>query len=82
MRHKTLSARVDSFRLSLTAGDIPTLVYDRGGLVGLAGSGPARDVGAPVGLELRWIYTLAGVHGGGIGQQLLDAVIGNEGASL
>ena len=82
MRRATLPGRVDNFRVALAAGDIPMLAYDGLGLVGVAGSGAARDADAPVGLELRWIYTLERVHGSGAGQLLLEAVIGREAAYL
>lgn len=82
MRRASLPGRVENFRAALTAGDIPMLAYDAGGLVGVAGSGAARDAGAPVGLELRWIYTLERVLGCGVGQLLLDAVIGMRAAYL
>lgn len=82
MRRETLPGRVENFRLSLAAGDIPMLAYDGRGLVGVAGSGAARHDDAPVGLELRWLYTLKRVHGSGAGQLLLDAVIGTEAAYL
>lgn len=80
MRRATLPGRVENFRLSVAAGDVPMLAYDGRGLVGVAGS--ARDGDAPVHLELRWIYTLERVHGSGAGQLLLDAVIGAEAAYL
>ena len=81
-RRESLPARVDSFRKAMAGGNIPTLAYDGGALVGVAGSGPARDKDAPVGLELRWIYSLERVHGSGAGQALIDAVIAKQAAYL
>jgi GNAT superfamily N-acetyltransferase len=60
-----------------------------GAMVGLAAAGPARDAewqrGAPpspVALELHHLYTLARTHGTGLGQLMLDAVIGDRAAHL
>nr|WP_245346847.1 GNAT family N-acetyltransferase [Arthrobacter stackebrandtii] len=82
MRRRTLPARVERLRNTMFREHIPMLAYDGGGLVGVAGAGPARDADAPVPLELHWIYTLARVHGSGAGQLLLDAVVGEKAACL
>ncbi|WP_104086973.1 GNAT family N-acetyltransferase [Arthrobacter sp. GMC3] len=81
-RRKSLPGRVESFRKAMELGNVPTLAYDGGGLVGVAESGPAQEDDAPVSLELRWIYTLERVHGTGAGQALSDAVIGTQAAYL
>jgi GNAT superfamily N-acetyltransferase len=52
-----------------------------GKLVGFAGSVPAVGE-APGQAELWGIYLLRDQHGSGLGQQLLDAALGNDPASL
>lgn len=49
---------------------------------GFAASGPPTDDDSPRDLELWLLYQLASEHGTGSGQALLDAVIGDEPASL
>lgn len=53
-----------------------------GGIVGWASAGSGRDHDAPRARELEGIYTLAETHGTGVGQQLLDAAIGDDAAYL
>lgn len=48
----------------------------------VVGFGVAHDPGDGSGPELRMLYLLAGCHGSGLGQDLLDAVIGDHQASL
>lgn len=52
------------------------------GIIGFAGSGPARDADAPRERELYFIYLLAAYQGTGTGQRLFDAVLGDEPAYL
>lgn len=51
-------------------------------VVGWATAGPGREAEAVRPLELEGIYVLAGAHGSGAGQGLLDAVIGDRPAFL
>lgn len=51
-------------------------------LVGFASTRPPLDENPPRDLELSTIYLLATHHGSGLGQSLLDAVLGNRAASL
>lgn len=53
-----------------------------GGIVAWASGGPGRDDDAPVDRELEGIYSPARVHGSGVGQLLLDAVIADSPAYL
>ncbi len=53
-----------------------------GGIVAWASGGPGRDDDAPVDRELEGIYSLARVHGSGVGQLLLDVVIADSPAYL
>lgn len=55
---------------------------DAGGIVAWASGGPGRDDDAPVDRELEGIYSLARVHGSGVGQLLLDVVIADSPAYL
>lgn len=47
-----------------------------GEIVGIAMSGPSRDTDRPGERELFVLYTYKAVQGSGVGQQLLDAVVG------
>lgn len=47
-------------------------------VVGWAESGAPRDTSAPRDLELHGLYVLDAYHGTGVGQQLLDAAIGDR----
>lgn len=63
--------------------DHAQVVAEIGGeIVGFAASGPARDVISPRELQLYSIYLLAAHQGSGAGQELLDAVLGDEPAYL
>lgn len=53
-----------------------------GTIIGWASAGSGRDASAPVPLELEGIYVLAGAHGSGAGQLLLDAALGAADAYL
>jgi GNAT superfamily N-acetyltransferase len=53
-----------------------------GQIVGIALAGPADDEDAPREWQLYVLYLLAAHQGTGAGQQLLDAVIGNQPAYL
>jgi GNAT superfamily N-acetyltransferase len=60
-----------------------TVVAERDGrVVGWAASGPGRGDDPPRPTELEGIYLLAEAHGSGLGQELLDAVIGGDPAYL
>jgi ribosomal protein S18 acetylase RimI-like enzyme len=75
--------------LSLTPRPGRTVVAERGGaVVGFANSGEARGPDAEHGFppvrpaQLFSIYLLASVHGSGLGQSMLDAVLGDQPAQL
>ena len=51
-------------------------------IVGFASAGPSRDDPPARKLELSSIYLLAAHHGSGLGQELLDAALGERPASL
>lgn len=53
-----------------------------GRIVGFASAGPSRAGVQKRAIELSMIYTLAEVHGRGIGDALLDAVLGDAPAQL
>ncbi len=58
-------------------------VAEQGGhMVGLAAALPSREPTALPDLQLAVIYVLARAHGSGIGQQLLDATLGDRAAAL
>ena len=67
----------------IIAGGKEVLVAeDAGGIAAWASGGPGRDDDAPVDRELEGIYSPARVHGSGVGQLLLDAVIADSPAYL
>ena len=53
-----------------------------GEVVGLASAGAPRDDDATWPVELFVLYTLARIHGKGVGDRLLDAVIGTRAVAL
>lgn len=55
-----------------------------GDIVGIAGGGPAAEDDADTGIdiELQVLYVLAAEHGTGLGERLLDAVLGERAAVL
>ena len=53
-----------------------------GEIVGFSGSGPSRDPEVTDRSELYFTYVLHAFHGTGIGQQLFDAVLGEQPAFL
>lgn len=58
-------------------------VAERDGvLVGFAGTGPSQDDPPPRERQLWFVYVLASEYGSGVGQALLDEVLGEEAASL
>ncbi|WP_253182714.1 GNAT family N-acetyltransferase [Arthrobacter sp. SW1] len=78
-----MEERVEQHREALAGSYRPTLAFDDAGvLVGMALAAASNDDDAPCGLELQLIYALRRVHGTGVGQALLDAVIGKEAAYL
>ncbi|UKA63090.1 GNAT family N-acetyltransferase [Arthrobacter sp. FW306-04-A] len=82
-REATINARIERQREALASSYKPMLALDAEGvLVGIASAGQARDEDRPCELELQMIYTLRRVYGLGVGQALVDAVIGNAPAYL
>lgn len=63
-------------------GDRFAVVERDGKLVGLAGAGASQDNPAPRVTQLWFIYVLASEQGAGVGQKLLDNVLGTSPASL
>lgn len=51
-------------------------------IIGWASAGEGRDEDAPARRELEGIYVLGEAHGTGVGQQLLEAVLGEGSAYL
>lgn len=66
------------------SADHVIVAADEGGLVGFGFSGPAvpDDDGAPTPRQLYALYVRASHHGLGVGQALIDAVVGDGPASL
>lgn len=54
---------------------ISAIADQDGAIVGIALSGPSEDEDRPDDRHLHVLYAYAAVHGSGIGQQLLDAVV-------
>lgn len=82
-REAAIDAHIERQRASNAGPVVPLLAYDPdGGLVGIAAAGPARDKDAPCGLELYMLYTLRRVYGTGVGQALVDSLLGRDAAYL
>ena len=78
-----LGRRITMWRQNLDgAGDGTLVGVDDTGVAGFATVGPARDDEPIRDEELAMIYVLARAHGTGLGQALLDAVLGERPASL
>lgn len=81
-----LDRRRQWWRRVLTEGADGTtdvaVALQAGAIVGLASAGAPRDADARWPVELFVIYTLARIHGQGVGERLLDAVIGTSAAAL
>ncbi|MFK0004498.1 GNAT family N-acetyltransferase [Paenarthrobacter sp. NPDC090522] len=78
-----LPDRIMRYREYIAAGHRRMLAHGPDGeLVGIAASGPGRDEDSPCEVELFMLYTLQYVHGRGVGQALVDALLGNGPAYL
>lgn len=63
--------------------DVQIAIAEREGVpVGLAGTGSNQDDPPPRERQLYFIYILASEYGSGMGQALLDEVLGEDPASL
>jgi len=72
------------FRVEVDDGEARCVVaLDEGGeVVGMASAGITRDDDAPTSWELYSVNTVPAVHGGGVADDLLRAVVGPRNASL
>jgi GNAT superfamily N-acetyltransferase len=76
-------ALVESRRRELEAGDADHVLAEHDGeVVGVAIAGPTRDDDSPTRTELYAIYVREVLHGSGIADDLMDAVIDGRPASL
>jgi GNAT superfamily N-acetyltransferase len=77
------SALVESRRRELESGSAEHMLAEENGeVVGVAIAGPTRDDDSPSATELYAIYVRETHYGSGIADELLDAVIDGEPASL
>lgn len=82
-REGAIAAHIERQRASIAGPVVPLLAHDHDGeLVGIAVAGPARDEDAPCRLELYMLYTLRRVYGTGVGQALVDSLLGLDPAYL
>jgi len=78
-----LPDRIQRYRDYIAAGHTRMLAHDPDGLlVGIGAAGPGRDEDSPCERELFMLYTLERIHGRGVGQALVDALIGDDPAYL
>lgn len=76
-------AQVEQRRARFARGPGAMIAVDGdGAVVGVAHAGAAQGEDAPAGRELYLIYALRHVHGSGVGQALLDGVLGAAPAFL
>jgi ribosomal protein S18 acetylase RimI-like enzyme len=73
---------IDLWRRALTSDRTTTLALDGELIVGFARAGPATEPGLDVTLQLHAINVRQAYWGKGVGQRLLDAVIGDRAAFL
>ena len=82
-RRAGVDLRVERWREILESSDQPTwLAEDASGLVGFAGTGPARDNDIEFGEELYALYTRRRWWGTGVGYALLEAALGDRAGYL
>lgn len=81
-RKARLPERAQQYRAHIAGPNTWVVAEADGELVGLAAGGPGSDEDRPGETALFMIYALRRVHGTGVGQALLDAVIGREAAYL
>ncbi|BCW38821.1 N-acetyltransferase [Arthrobacter sp. StoSoilB3] len=78
-----LPQRIDKYEESIAAGHARMLAFGPDGdLVGLGAAGQGNDEDRPCDTELFMLYTLERIHGRGVGQALVDALIGDAPAYL
>ena len=78
-----LPHRIDKYREYIAAGHARMLAFGPDGdLVGLGAAGQGDDEDRPCETELFMLYTLERIHGRGVGQALVDALIGDRPAYL
>ncbi|MBT2585112.1 GNAT family N-acetyltransferase [Arthrobacter sp. ISL-95] len=78
-----LPNRIERYRAFIAAGHTRMLAHDPEGLVvGLGAAGSGQDEDGPCERELFMLYTLERVHGRGVGQALVEALIGGGPAYL
>lgn len=73
---------ISAWREQLTPTNPRWLAYSDEGLIGFACAGPDRTAESLMGLELYAIYVRAAWQGSGVGQDLLDAAIGDLACSV
>jgi GNAT superfamily N-acetyltransferase len=83
-RRADAAGRIERWREILTSSDEPTYVAEAAseGLVGFAGSGPARDNDVDIELELWALYVRAAYYGTGVGYALFETVVGDRACYL
>jgi ribosomal protein S18 acetylase RimI-like enzyme len=81
-RTARLPERAEQYRGALSGPNTWAVAVAGGEFVGLAAAGPGPDDDRPGETALLMLYALRRVHGTGVGQALLDAVIGTDAAYL
>lgn len=75
-------AWISAWRDQLRDGPPRVVAEADGELIGFAVVGPQRDPESPTELELYAVYVREAWHGTGVGQALLESVLGDRAASL
>lgn len=81
--HLATAAHWEARWLHAVESGPPRIVAEHSGeLVGFACAGPAREDDAPTDVELQALYVLRAWYGSGLGQVLLDEVVGDRSCHL
>jgi GNAT superfamily N-acetyltransferase len=82
-RRAKVDRRIERWRETFSTAEQPTWVAEGAeGLIGFAGSGPARDNDVDLDLELYALYVRSAYYGTGVGYALFEQAVGDRACYL